>query len=47
MDSIKKIPLLDWTNFPLWKEKFQLALLIFNCDHVIRDHAPTVVLLGE
>ena len=34
--------ILDWTNFPLWKVEIQLGLLILNCDHVIREHAPAI-----
>lgn len=46
MDRIKEIHLLDWTNFPLWKGKIKLALLILNCNHAICKHAPTLP-IGE
>jgi hypothetical protein len=42
MGRIKETPLLDWTNFPLWKVEIQLGLLILKCDHAICEHAPTI-----
>jgi hypothetical protein len=42
MDTINRIPLLDWMNFLSWKGEVQLALLILSYDHALCQSVPTL-----